>query len=439
MIMNELKFYFKKYRTFLLIFYLQTTLFFITLGTFIAFVQQLNYESNGLQKRYEGKAIYQLLDNYYDGTRYKEFINRTDSLNRLKNYYKDLNSSDGFQYLAMFNHDISVESEGVLIKTSDSGEGNQEKQSKSNEDIFTQKKSFQMNKQAQDFFGLASSEGRLFTDQDFKSPLKSNIMPALLGSSYKNVYSIGDEINIKYYYKPITINIIGFIEENSRIYFNGDSEFFLDDHIIIPYIDYDEPESQIDKEFQQISYLAMINGYVVTDDAPVKTEYVLQKIDAIAMKNSIEYSFIDFNPHFLRYRSLMTVIQENKLLLKSIFFSITVLYAIIINIILLLQQKRRRLSFAIHYINGATKMQLIKMQWMEVSSVLFTSYLTNFIIINRILVIGDLKTQLYLLLMCIAMSIIVCMYPAYKLLLNPFVIYNEDEGENNICYLNLQE
>ncbi len=437
MITNELKFYFKKYRTFLLIFYLQTTLFFITLGTFTAFVQQLDYESNDLQKRYEGKAIYQLLDNYYDSTEYQEFIDETDSLNRLKNYYNDLNSSDDFQYLAMFNHSISVEDKGLPLKTADDGQGNQEKQAKNNDAIFTQKKSFQMNKQAQDFFGLTSSEGRLFTDQDFESP--SNTMPALLGSSYKNVYSIGDEINIEHYYKPITIKIIGFIEENSRIYFNGNTEFFLDDHIIIPYINYDKPGSETDKTFQKISYLAMINGYVVTDDTPVETKYVLQKIDAIAIKNSIKYSFIDFNPHFLRYRSLMTVFQENKLLLESIFFSITVLYGIIINIVLLLQQKRRRLSFAIHYINGATKMQLVKMQWIEVSSVLFTSYLTSFLIINNILMIGSLKTQLYLLFMCIAMSIIVCIYPAYKLLLSPFVIYNEDEGENNTCYLSSQE
>ncbi|SCW86788.1 hypothetical protein SAMN04487970_10831 [Paenibacillus tianmuensis] len=285
-----------------------------------------------------------------------------------------------------------------------------------------------MNKQALDFFGLVTEEGKIWDDSDFKD--SNEIMPVLLGSSYRNVYHIGDETTINHYQKTLTIRVIGFLKKNSKIYFNSNAEFYLDNYMVLPYRDYEEPAAQGDELFQKASYLAMINGYAATENIPSKVQKLMQRIEAIAQKSSIEYSFIGMNPHYNKYRGLMTVLQEDKMLVEFIFISTSILNLIIISIILLLQQKRRMSSLAIHYINGATKLGLIKMQWLEISSVLLAAYLTNFIILENILKIGDYLTQFYMLLLCMAMSIILCVLPACKLLFNPITdyIHIEDEG-----------
>nr|WP_216855827.1 hypothetical protein [Paenibacillus qinlingensis] len=409
--------------------YLQITLFFIVLGTFIAFVEELDYESKSLQQIYEGKAIFQLLDGYYDGNKYKEFISQPDYLNRLKKYYTELNTTTDFRYLAMFDHHILLKDNGIPQEFIEGYEsGSKKHQEKINNTSYTAVKSFQMNKQALEYFGLTTIEGSTWNENDFK---ESKIMPVLLGSSYRSVYSIGDETTINYYNKTLTIKITGFLKENSKLYFKNNTEFYLDKYIILPYRDYGDPASKTDELFQQISYFAMINGYIVTDNSPSIIQNMMQRIEAIAKKTSFEnYSFIGLNPHFQKYRGLMTVIQEDKILIQSIFVSTFILNLIIIIIILLLQQKRRLSSFAIHYINGATKIKLVKMLWIEISTILFAAYLTNFIVLDKILKIGDYKTQFYLLLLCITMSLIICILPARQLIFNPITDYlhNEYEG-----------
>src|SRR5699024_710029 len=148
-----------------------------------------------------------------------------------------------------------------------------------------------------DFFGMDVSEGRIWNEDDFKD--SHNEMPILLGSSYRNLYSIDDELIINHYNKTLTVKIIGFLKENSRVYFNNDVEFYLNKHVLLPYINYEnDPTSKTDEIFQQASYFAMINGYIITDDNQSGIQNMIQRIEAIAQKHSVNYSFIGMNPHF---------------------------------------------------------------------------------------------------------------------------------------------
>ncbi|MCM3339389.1 hypothetical protein M3650_12260 [Paenibacillus sp. MER TA 81-3] len=422
MILNELKIYLKKHKLLTMALYLQLTLFFIIIGTFISFIEQLNYESNGLQQIYEGKSIYQLLDGYYDGEEYQNFVSQPGYLERLKSYYNELDHTNDFDYLAMFNHHILLKDNGLPNEFIEGYEqGNRKYQTKIENATFTAVKSFQMNKQALDFFGLVAAEGTTWSEHDFKG--FEDTVPVLLGASYRNVLHIGDETTINFYNKSFNIRIIGFLKENSKLYFNNDTEFYLDKYILLPYREYDnKPTSEVDELFQQAVYFAMINGYIVTDNDPSSSQSMMQRINAIAQKSSIgSYSFIGLNPHFLKYRGLMTVLQEDKTLVQTVFLSTALLNLIIIIIILFLQQKKRLSFFAIHYINGATKVGLIKMQWIEIFSIILAAYVTSFIVLDQILKIGDFQTQFIMFLICISMSIIICLLLASKLLFRPIM------------------
>nr|WP_245339263.1 hypothetical protein [Paenibacillus shirakamiensis] len=420
-------YYFKKHKFLSLSIYFHLTLFFVILGTFVAFKGELEYESTSLQKIYEGKAIYQLLDGFYDGDKYAEFVSEPDYLVRLKSYYKQLNNTSDFNYLAMFNQFIYLKDKGLPEELIEGYEqGSKKNQVQVGDDIFTTVKSFQMNKQAMNYFGLQVENGRLWNDEDFKD---NSVMPVLLGSSYQNLYKVGDETTINYYNKPLTVKIIGFLKENSKVYFNSNTEFYLNKYVILPYRDYGIPASKTDEVFQQASYFAVANGYLVTENNALQNKLMMQRVEAISKNTSFAgYSFIGLSPHFQKYRGLMTVVQENRTLIQSIFVSTFILNLIVIITILLLQQKRRLSSFAIHYINGATINRLIYMLWLEISTILLAAYLTNFLVLYEILKLGDMETQLLILVLCFAMSIIICILLARKLLSNSMTDYINIEG-----------
>lgn len=430
MILNELKFYFKKYKFITIVLYLQISLFLIISGTFLAFVNELEYESKSLQQVYEGKAIYQLLDAYYDGDKYSQFINQPDYLNDLKEYYNQLNESKDFQYLAMFNNHILLNDKRVTGEFVEGYEqGNSQPQVEVENILYTPVKSFQLNKQAVDFFNLSVSDGSLWNEKTDKD-LDGN-MPVILGNSYKQIYKIGDTASINYYNKLFNVKVIGFLKENSKVYFNNNTEFYLDNYFVLPYLDFEEPASENDEKFQQISYFAMINGYVVTDNDPEKTQTAMQRIDAIAQKSGVGYSYIGLNPHFQKYRGLMTVLQEDKWLVQSVFIITTSLNLLVFIITMILQQKRRHSYLWVHYINGATKKNLVISQWIEICSIIFVAYLTAFIILSQILKIGDLLTYAFLFLLSFLISVIVCAFPGYQILSKSFLdrIDSENEGD----------
>ncbi|GAC41196.1 hypothetical protein [Paenibacillus popilliae] len=418
---NELKFYVKHHKIMTLFIYLQLSLFFIIMGTFLAFVVQLHYESNGLQDKYQGKSIYHLLDGYYDGTQFEHFTSQPGYLKRLKNFYHDLTHTREFQYLAMDSHHILVKDTGLPEHFNEGYEqGHKKRQQQIGDETFTAVKSFQMNKQAFDFFGLTIAEGASWREQDVQAG-EGDTLPALLGASYRHIFQVGDEIVIDYYFKPFTIKVIGFLQANSKIYYNGDPEFYLDEHILLPHQEYDrKPLSKRDESFQKISYFAMINGYIVTDGSPASGSSMMQRVDTIARKSAIgSYSFIRFNPHFLKYRGVMTILQENRGLVLTVFLSTALLHLMIIIMMLLLQQKKRLSALAIHYMNGATKVDLIKRQWLEILMVVVAAYITSFIILNKILKIGSGMTQFIMLFLCIFVSIIICLVPAINLWFRP--------------------
>lgn len=433
MLISELRFYLKRHKVMVMLLYFQATLFLILIGTFSSFIQQLNYESKQLQNIYEGKSIYQLLDDYYDENDYQEFVSQPDYLTRLKNFYNELNQSNDFQYLSMFNQPILMKDNAIPKEMANGYESGSERyQEKLNDEIYTMVKSFQMNEQAFKFFNLKVVKGKAWDKKAFKD--SQGILPVLLGNSYEKTYNIGDRVSIYLYEKPITIEIIGFLAADSKIYFNGNSEFYLDKQVLLPYIEYSNPLSDIDEKFQQISYFAMINGYIATGSDSISNQKMMQSVESIAQKvGGFKYSFIGLNPNFQRYRGLMTIIQENTKLIQSIFLLSFLLNILILNLMLVLQQKRRLSFLAIHYLQGCTKLSLVKKQWIEVSIILFSAFLTNYIILNEILKIGDVKVQLYLLGITFIISIIACILPAFKLIFDP--ILNSLQSEEERRYL----
>ncbi|AKG35999.1 hypothetical protein [Paenibacillus durus] len=427
MIIRELKHYFFAYKATIIFLVLHLTAFFILVGTFLTFIEQLNYESKHLQNIYDGKAVYQLLDGYYDGEDYQNFISRPNYLSILKNYYKELNSASNFNYLAMFDHPILLKSDQPLEPFGQGYErGAEINRFTSGTEVFTEVKSLQINEKVPVFFELKAEDGRLWNQQDFENP--QEIMPVVMGNSYKSFFKIGEKIEIEYYGEIIKAKIIGFLKKNSKIYYQASSEFYLDEHLLLPYQSHGNPVTKEDELFQRKNYFAMDNGYIITDNTPKANQLMMQRVEAISKKTSFgSYSFINLNPHFAKYRGLLTVMLENKGLAFAIFITTLVLNIIIISIIFLLQQKRRFASFYVHYINGASQKFLLTSQWLEISSLLLVACIFSGVILRNILKIGEISILIYMLGICIMMIFIIHFLIRNGLKKTYFLKTNDDE------------
>ena len=90
-----------------------------------------------------------------------------------------------------------------------------------------------------DYFGINLSEGEYFKENDYL--YEGDYIPVLMGSVYKQYYSVGEEFEGKLYNVKTKFKVIGFIAENQ--YFTTAAEHTAickyDNYIVVPYIEKD--------------------------------------------------------------------------------------------------------------------------------------------------------------------------------------------------------
>ena len=88
--------------------------------------------------------------------------------------------------------------------------------------------------------GIRIEDGRPFQDADFSvdSPDKI-IVPVILGQGYKDLYQVGERIENAHMgtIKPLTLEVIGFLEKGSFFYDNNAISIPLDRYMIVPSIE----------------------------------------------------------------------------------------------------------------------------------------------------------------------------------------------------------
>lgn len=426
MIFKELKLYFKKYKVITVMIYLQVTLILLLLGSFLYFMDSLKYEENGLKETYEGKALYQLIDNYVNEDE-EILMNSDNSLEIVKNYYNNLNSSKNFQYLNINNQAIGLINHNIDDIFKYGYELGQIPETDNNN--ITPIKSIQINRQAFDFFKIDVSDGVSFSQDDFK--FNDNFIPVILGNSYKDIYKIGDILPIEYYLTKFNAKVIGFAKSDSKVLLNRNMEEYLDRYMIIPQIDFDNPTNKTEYEFQKIVYLVRSNGYICVNNTAEDIQNMMLDIKLISEKTGFDkYLFIGYNPHLNQYNNLLSIIKENQNLIKTILSLITIFSIFILILVILLQNKRRHSYFAIHYMQGSTLSQIILQQYLEIFIIFILAYITYFIILNNIFFIGNSKIHIILFLFIIFLNLILTVFSVKQIVANSiykFLAVNETE------------
>lgn len=404
MIIKELLFYYRRYKTENIVLICQIAAFFILIGTFLAFTKDAHYGKSNIENAYKDKVIYKLIDGYHDPDAFEAFRAEPNSLNILKNYYNALNNASGFQYLAMYSQSITIDDMNEVFPQESATTNNRHSKTIN---------AFQMNEQAFKYFDLNLIKGRPFQSGDFKDT--GNVMPVLMGSSYIDIFEVGDQLPAAYHQKEVTLEIIGFLHENTMIYFNGDSEFYLDQYIILPHINYNEPETEFDDWFQKIVYFAMINGYIAISPGDSSTHNMMMELETISEKTGFyNYNIIGSNPNIQQYRGLINILNKNYDLILSLLILSFLITMVTLGFQVYMMQKKRLHIMAIRYLSGATLQSLIRQLVMEVLLAVGLAALSGWIVLVR-LKISNMLIMLILLMIAIILTVGISLVSIYKL------------------------
>lgn len=403
--LRELKFYFKKNIKMITIIYIQVTVMLLLIGTFFYFFDSINSAETGFKEIYSGKAIFQISNDYYN-EKAEEFSKNNDTLLIKKEFYNKLNNEESFKYLSLKEHYISINSDRIPNKSKIISSDNEYLLEKIEDKEYSMVKSIQMNQKSFDFFNLEVIDGRAWNNNDFEY---NEYIPLLLGSNYKSIFNVGDKIEIGYFGTKFNAEIIGFIKEESKVLGNGNIELYLNEYIVLPHMNFENYTKYASRDFQEIVYFMMLEGYVVTEDNIESIQNMKDKVEIFSQESGfIEYFFLGANPHLKSYTNTITILRENKEVIFYILSLIGVFNFMIISMLFWIKNNRRISYYSIHYMHGANKSNLLIQQWLEIEIIFLFAFFTYFLISYEILYLYNFKVYLILFILINLMSTLIC-------------------------------
>lgn len=231
----------------------------------------LNFEICADLVKYEqgDKLYYQLSDNYgvNGNPGVMEFFETEKSLEKLKNFNDKLKTEFDYNELhhqpLVYNDYFENDKEfsyGGIINEEIYNEENQEStyQTKLNTLIIGKTLYNNLDNDIED--------GRNFTVDDFIVDSPNKEISIILGSDYKDIYNIGDKLNLSLHEKELKFKVIGFLKNDVQKFTLQPNEN-LNKTVIIPFYDINyAPNDEVDELYQKIYYTQKNGGFIKLEE-----------------------------------------------------------------------------------------------------------------------------------------------------------------------------
>ena len=216
-------------------------------------------EKNDFEKQY-----YQLVDlESTENGSLRQLLNQDDLLTRLNAFNEDLRKSEQFTFIEFLPNVVEII--GEWDKPAELVNGYE---------------------YAWNLYDLSLSEGSEFEDIDYI--LTEKKLPLILGSEFKDYYSLGDEIPLVYFFEEWTGVVKGFLEEDEVIKQDW-NEYLLNKTILVP--SFREVSEELGIDLQKRLYYAQLEGYVLLED---KSDYskASKEIKKLSQKYNLPYELL---------------------------------------------------------------------------------------------------------------------------------------------------
>lgn len=235
-------------------------------------------------------------------------------------FYNALNDDPSLQFLSVFNQSVPItqfhgdERFGHAHGTDLRGFGEYEDMlGRTVKDI----KALQLNQQAFEFYRLKVSSGKSFNWDD--ADCSSSDIPVILGSSYRSHYGIGDELEGGFYtHDAVTYRVIGFLEENSSLYYKGEVNYYLDEHMLIPYPQSLDLDQYGDDDFFGFLSFAMINSDIAAPKEMTSREVLARLDSAKSTSGFSDYTLLNIPSYLVQLSFMRQLLEGNLYLIATI-------------------------------------------------------------------------------------------------------------------------
>ncbi|WP_164505477.1 hypothetical protein [Actinobaculum sp. 313] len=217
-------------------------------------------------------------------------------------------------------------------------------------------KSVQMNRQAFDFYGLRAQDGKELPWEDVD--YASGTVPVLLGNDFKPYYAVGDIIE-GWMYSNLKFKVVGFLEQNSSIPYQGEPNFYLDRHILIPRAPRLNGCAELETHFCGIMAVAMINSDIAVPKS-VGSEEVFRRLNAIGERSGFTDFTLTNAPIFLVQLGFMRqLIEDNRGLLHGLELVIIAAACVVLYVLNRFLSRRREAKTRVWAMLGAEDARVV--------------------------------------------------------------------------------
>ncbi|MBL3716811.1 hypothetical protein GHK52_08315 [Lactococcus garvieae] len=333
--------------------------------------------------------MYGLVDTLHDPNDFSKFRGDISSINHVADFYNQLNKSDNFNFLSIFDQPIPVtDFKGDMqfdyaFDTERTKKGFYQDE-QTGEKLFDVK-ALQMNAQAFSFFNLSVKKGTTI-DWDTVN-YDSNVLPILLGSDYNDIYNVGDIIGGSLYFKKYQFKVVGILRENASLFYQNNRNTFIDNYFIIPYPPKLPKATEKDKEFYGILNFAMINGNIAASRDMTGTE-LLNKLHDISLKSNFShYTLWSMPAYLIQFNFMYNIIQKNLNLIFGVIALLSLALYIVLRCLDKVMIKRRLNTIKYFWIQGyrVRDINLIVLRYT------LTEYMLSAIIFLTVYLISPIK------------------------------------------------
>lgn len=171
----------------------------------------------------------------------------------------------------------------------------------------------QISRNVFDQFHLSVKDGRIWSEDEIIIHGSDNTIPVLLGAGYGNIYEVGDTFTAGYLYDQYQMQVIGFLEADSRIT-TPQKYMILDQAIIMPSFQVDE--NTVITDGLKIHYANKTSGLAVLEAG--SWEQGFQRLKAMLEDSGAgKYSF-GLSPLSVGFEKEYGITLENSLRLMGI-------------------------------------------------------------------------------------------------------------------------
>lgn len=399
---------------------LQIVVSMILLYTSVQGKNEMTYKINKITDIMKYETLYRLT-NEGDFSFLDHRMEQEDGFDRMVSLWNYLNNSKDFAFVCFGRENLNINEERLEDKQI-LNPGRPYILENNNEE-YINVKSLSINSNYIDYYDLPTEVGSGFNKNDFNVD-ENKAVPIIVGNSYKSIYNVGDEIN---YLSAKDNNVrklkvIGILEEGVYTFTNNFTSgelLDLEDYILFPQqpINYLKSDNKEIDEGVKTYYKALIensimHAVIISDKSK---EEITTEIQNISNKNGMYQFDVKTSNDFMEYYKEM---YEKQLDVINILFSIVIVFTATSLIVVMLNTiEKRTKELGVRILVGATKLDIAKKIFTEISMIIVFSFVIAIsIIYNSGAFKRDLLAIKYLSIVTIILILIISIIPTIKVI-----------------------